>query len=137
MTNTTPPAPAEKRARFRPDRLLNVAKALRESKTPRKFTMEFYGHDCGTPACAFGHYASRTDLQRAWKLNEDGNPVYRRGPDRDLLSGYDDATNHFGIDPGEADEVFGVNGCGRAKTTKSAALYIERFVARKLKELGR
>lgn len=44
------------------ERLLNVAKALRESTTPPDlFTMRFVMRECGTPACALGHYAARGD----------------------------------------------------------------------------
>jgi hypothetical protein len=58
------------------NRLLNVAKALREYPHPERFTMSCYIHDldtvhkswCGTPGCALGTYASRPDLQRVFKV---------------------------------------------------------------------
>lgn len=63
-------------------RLLNVARALRESPNPKAFTMLRFVHGddsfsntvgsaadwCGTPACALGHYGSRTDLQKIVKI---------------------------------------------------------------------
>lgn len=127
-------------------RLLNVARALRESPKPKAFTMRFYvrgnegdcddtSHNwCGTPACALGHYAARTDLQRLMRILN-GEAVYRES-----INGYGicyaDAcvVKHFGIYWSEADRLFGPEGCGNAKTTKQAARYIERFVARKEKE---
>lgn len=130
------------------NRLLNVAKALRESANPEAFTMEAYGYDdsgqieifgdnyktkyasCGTPACALGHYASRTDLQHTFKLKMDGE-IY--GIDGTHLW-YDQAVlDHFGIDSNESELLFAVDGCGNAKTNIQAAKFIEKFVKNKFK----
>lgn len=136
-------------------RLLNVAKALRESPKPKAFSMELFVYGevsldcstrtlsqrepCGTPACALGHYGARRDLQKQFKieLRQDGsfaNLVYndeRAGP-----VWFDDnrIQAHFGIDEQEALKLFSADGCGGAKTTKKAAQFIERFVAKKVKE---
>lgn len=69
-------------------RLLNVARALRESPAPKLFNMsKFVWGDnvgrwcsndptfalneknfCGTPACALGHYGARKDLQKTFSI---------------------------------------------------------------------
>jgi hypothetical protein len=131
-------------------RLLNVAKALRESANPEAFTMEWFVHgdteqrdqgrvspfSCGTPACAIGHYAARRDLQRELKI------VVREGDAEVVDSRRLPATcwsvhEHFGVTPDESRDLFAYAGCGGAKTPKAAARYIERFVARKVKEASK
>jgi hypothetical protein len=137
-------------------RLLNVAKALRDAaKVPllkKVFTMQIFGWDrqakvgdkivdldqkpdntCGTPACALGHYAARTDLQRAFKLKHGDVQTTSGSPD---VSGV--CYEHFGLLElwGHGDEwieLFADNGCGGATTPLQAAKYIEKFVARKAK----
>lgn len=129
-------------------RLLNVAKALRESAVPRLFTMAHWGYGadevtspqadkgCGTPACALGHYASRRDLQRAFKLDEDGlvNDASDYSVGFDVEKRSPEIEEHFGLSRSEPSELFGPEGCGHAKTVKEAARYIERFVKRKQRE---
>lgn len=112
-------------------RLLNVAKALRESPAPKKFDMGRYAHSCGTPACALGHYANRRDLQKTFKLvttgefeydelqNNQGEPTWY---DDDLVA------KHFGLTFGQCSELFSSHGCGDAYTSKQAARFIENFV---------
>jgi hypothetical protein len=112
------------------ERLLNVAKALRESPAPEKFDMgDYVDFECGTPACALGHYGARRDLQNVFVI--DGGSVEGFG-----LSTVDRGApffrtviEHFGLEPGEDDELFGTDGCGEAKTAIEAAEYIERWVA--------
>ena len=126
-------------------RLLNVARALRESRDPRAFTMERFAHGCGTPACALGHYASRRDLQRAFRIDPEPAQESWTSYERLVLDGLDNAvypddyqvTDHFGLSIDEGCELFDVYGCGGARTPIQAARYIERFVARKQKEAGR
>lgn len=129
-------------------RLLNVAKALRESQNPEAFDMDFYVHgdgwapdsaesgfDCGTPACALGHYASRTDLQKTFKIVKERD-LYTEAPKAELClrdgSGAiyqePEVGAHFGLDVGECEDLFGPLGCGGAKTPKAAAKFIEKFV---------
>ena len=133
-------------------RLLNVAKALRESPKPAAFSMENYGEDgtkglpenskskkaCGSPACALGHYAARLDFQRTFRLvfSWDDFPTIHAGK-REVGYISDEILAHFGITEDDAEELFSGDGCGRAKSPKGAALYIERFVARKLRENSR
>lgn len=116
-------------------RLLNVALACRQSPHPELFTMAMHVHACGTPACAFGHYAARGDLQEDFKLL---NPVFY-GPIVERCEGvcsvhgykvcYDEAGAHFGLDDAGLEELFGEDGCGNARNAIQAAEYIERFVA--------
>lgn len=121
------------------ERLLNVAKALRESKHPEKFSMkDFANPDCGTPMCALGHYASRTDLQSDFYLIDPklrgstvNSPLRAAVFGDDEPIGYDSRVvlRHFGIDYDAAEDLFGVAGCDDAMTPLAAAIYIERFVA--------
>jgi hypothetical protein len=124
------------------ERLLNVAKALRESQHPDNFTMCTV-HTCGTPACAIGHYASRRDLQQFLQLPtrhyETKANIYV-GPNAMLIGAWGatrptdgwglDAQRHFEITEYQVEQLFGYDGCRGAKTANEAAEYIERFVAR-------
>ena len=111
------------------NRLLNVARALRESQKPESFDMSRYGHNCKTPACALGHYAHRDDLQGLFGLTQKGYLILRESKS---LVEFDDApaVDHFGINGEEALELFGADdGCGGANSVDEAADYIEAFVA--------
>lgn len=116
------------------ERLLNVAKALRESKNPDSFDMSFHlDHECGTPACAFGHYAGRQDLQSAFRIAFDGRlSAYNieTTDGHEVWWDSDCVREHFDITEAEARELFFAYGCGDAKSASEAAEYIERFVAR-------
>lgn len=117
-------------------RLLNVARALRESNKPEKFTMHLYGYsDCGTPACALGHYAVRTDLQDIFQLVRSNNVGslltiiktglihHDNGIDEDNI-----VRSHFAISYSDGCRLFSFYGCNRAKTPIEAATFIENFV---------
>ena len=129
-------------------RLLNVAKALRESPNPGAFTMMAF-QECGTPACALGHYAARTDLQDAFELGEVWGIVPRGKRDEygnlstTLCYAGEEVCAHFDISEGQATQLFsdGENdpddseryipvGCGNPRNAIEAAEYIERFVER-------
>lgn len=132
------------------ERLLNVAKALRESPNPGKFDMGAYVHPCGTPACAFGHYAARSDLQS--QFTQHGTSKFWEGID--VIGGQENVSyadpvvlDHFGITESQADRIFsdadyvhewleetdealpGSFLALSAKTANEAAEWIERFVA--------
>ena len=123
-------------------RLLNVAKACRETKYAKIFAMDAFGYagkGCGTPACALGNYAFRRDLQRSYKL--DGNDiqtndcasVFNYGDEFYEHGGFEawgEMKQHFGLTQTEMDELFSAHGCGGAKTNIAAAEYIENFVLR-------
>lgn len=118
-------------------RLLRVALALREARNP-KFDMIDYLHPCGTPACAFGHYAVRTDLQGDFRVDRDGGrfAVYLTDKGLNLLgyghlyntfAGSFNHTTHFEITTDEWDTLFSHKGCAGAKTAIQAADFIEKF----------
>jgi len=143
-------------------RLLNVARALREYEHPERFDMGcyIYTHEyllrkgklkkhedwCGTPGCALGTYASRSDLQRVLRVgshmtfdhngDEISEPtmVLAWNPKRPHYKSIE-VLDHFGINHDEAEELFSCTGCGSAQTPIEAAKYIENFVARKLIKL--
>lgn len=123
------------------ERLLNAAKALRESPNPDEFAMWDYG-SCDTPMCVFGHYVHRTDLQREFMLTDCG-PALRNG---NHISHDDDAVlKHFDFaSENECHQFFGCSVAARnarqeghsgpflvehATTANEAADWIERFVA--------
>ena len=109
------------------ERLLNVAKALRESPSPEDFDMGTYITDCGTPGCALGHYAAREDLQSLLSLCGNRDIKFREGGS----AWYADSriSEHFELGTPQLEELFDCTGCGRARTTEQAATYIEQFVA--------
>ncbi len=123
-------------------RLANVAVALEDAaKVPffvKIFDMGKWGYEaivtthdrpktnnCGTPACAMGHYASRPDLQKMFYLNEAGNLCNTRSGD---IMGFDELAKYFGIDEIDIGHLFGEIGCGGADTPKQAAKFIYNFV---------
>jgi len=127
-------------------RLQNVVQALYDAdKVPffkRTFTMRRWGFgnahseqaespNCGAPACAFGHYASRTDLQRTFYLDHTGEVV-------DKATGADACQemmkDHFGLNDDEFHNVFGSDGCGGATTPGKAAAWINKFLMDKFAE---
>ena len=132
-------------------RLLNVAKALREAPRPEAFTMQYYINPrderrpekedtlCGTPACALGHYAARTDLQdlleiqvvRAVNQFFDRTVMTYRGiPYSRPCYDSGKVMEHFGLSFRGVSEIFAEDGCEDAHTALGAAEYIERFVQR-------
>lgn len=117
------------------ERLLNVARALRESPAPDDFTMQRYGNPCGTPACALGHYAARCDLQQQFRLWEDGDNRSYHLTSLGLDYESRDVIEHFDLSGWpDAEELFGPEGCGGALTAVAAAEYIERWVAARERE---
>lgn len=126
------------------ERLLNVARALRESPNPDQFTMQTYSKGCGTPACAFGHYCHRTDLQSEFRLDPNGVPIdvqdtyevgYYRGKTLEHFDITEDQSELLFAAPDESycdmsDEGTLVGGgCGNARTALEAAEWVEKFVA--------
>jgi hypothetical protein len=126
---------SEEGASVNKERLLNVAKALRESPDPGMFTMSLECHPCGTPACAWGHYAARADLQDEFCIrpteddDEPGHDVFTQSGA--LAGAYSPLIDkHFDITMSQAIDLFSVGGCNFANTAIEAAEYIEAFVAR-------
>lgn len=108
------------------ERLEKLIVAL-EGVHPDQFYMGRYIYDCGTPACVLGHYASRRDLQKSFRLDHDlGCPVTNRGRD---AGSYDESVHeHFGISDAQSERLFAVNGCDGAQTPKQAQRYIRKFI---------
>jgi hypothetical protein len=139
-------------------RLENLIIATKEA--PRaSFDMNAFIHDdknepelCGTPACVFGNYVARRDLQRAFKFNLRTVPAYKY----DKMTGYpvrdtagkmvvDDVNSHtdyeivnadgelsgpfgregmehFGLEFDEIYQLFDCDGCGGAGRDVAAAV---------------
>lgn len=113
-------------------RLLNVARALRESPAPDKFTMdEYFKRNCGTPACALGHYTFREDLQSVFWWDKKGRYPISRATGEGVSYDESEVLAHFGLTENEADELFGAEGCGWAQEAVDAADFIENFVKHK------
>lgn len=116
--------------------MLNVAKSLRESPEPEDFEMGGYINQCGTPACALGHYACRPDLQRTLgitKSRHEYDTIWLKSLKGRRTVDYASPTvlKHFGITQDEAEDLFSGNGCDYAETPVEAAKFIEKFVASK------
>jgi len=125
-------------------RLRSVITALREAPNPLAFDMGQYvydgddGFDCGTPACALGHYAARTDLQKTFKIRANAqHQVADIMADEQTIQAPSEepaVQEHFGMTSEEVEDIFGAEGCGGAKTTKAAIRYIERFIAKRVSD---
>ena len=127
-------------------RLRTLARVLEEAdRVPlfrKLFTMTSWGWgnknahgliaDCGTPACALGHYAARTDVQRSFELDFEGEITYQ-GSKVNVVQA---AVDHFGIDYSDHHDLFSGSGCGGATRPKAAAKFIERFTNRMEKQYG-
>lgn len=130
---------------MRTDRLLLVARALRESDRPQAFCMSRI-HTCGTANCAFGHYVARRDLQQVFQfpLGDCADRIYEHthgNTNNMILQGVWGATteigiwrraimDHFGLNFDQTELIFGPHGCNDAETAEQAAEYIERYVDR-------
>lgn len=140
------------------NRLLDVARALREAPAEhaKRFTMYHYAWSeqmtrsdwrplgvesnwCGSPACALGHYAARTDLQNGCRIAPKENKiVWADNSDSDGSIHQSFGMDWFGISARQFSSLFASNGCDQATTPVEAAEYIERFVLdRAAKELVR
>ena len=111
-------------------RMQNVVRALEEAPEPDRFTMAYFGHRCGTPACAFGHYAARTDLQKTYRMDKRGQILMNSGVE---MGGWSTSLcPHFGISYQEADDLFEVNGCNFAQDNRQRAIaFIKKFIIKK------
>ena len=130
-------------------RLVDVATALRDAADKKWFfDMDTYGRrsgflsgrrgfirqgrqmekeGCGTPACALGHYAHRTDLQDFLRLSPDGL-LYYTGKRWEASYWHTSVRRHFGLTHEEASYLFSSSGCHNAKKPLQAAEFIEDFV---------
>ena len=141
-------------------RLKNLERALRDAaERELKFHMGAWsyitadskdaaGHPCGTPACALGHYAARSDLQDDFELKHRMNGIYltefgekqikyegvQRSRDGFIDCPFQAAVRHFGITREEASNLFSSSGCGEATTPTEAADFINGFILEKYPE---
>ena len=118
-------------------RLLKLADSLAKADTVHKrkgeptYYQGHFAHDCGTPACALGHWAAANT--RRWITDVScGVPGIRNGS-----IGFEAAKQDFALNDAEVIELFEASGCGNAKTAKQAARYIRRFVKSREKEAAR
>lgn len=81
-------------------------------------------HACGTPACALGHWAVANPDR--WTIVQ-GSPQNRNN----RITFYQAVDDEFGLTENDYDDLFAVDGCGGARTSKQAANYIRAFVARR------
>ena len=108
--------------------ILDAAHEAHQRKGGPGYDQRRYTHSCGTPACAFGHWAAAHPdrfeiIHRAF--------IRLREPrELQLLHPSAIATMEFDLTYGQALELFGVDGCGGATTHKQAAEYIREFVER-------
>ncbi len=85
------------------------------------YDQDIFAHDCGTPACAAGHWMAAHPY--SWDLAEAATI--------DGRSAYWGLRLEFALDELDYNELFSSVGCGQAKTAKDAAAYIRAFVARR------
>lgn len=112
-------------------RILDKADALHKERGEPAFDLGVETHPCGTPACAWGHYAFSS---KALALRFTGPCSF----DGKVSCNYNDAQPEFALaDREELNELFGFTGCGDAKTAKAAAKYIRSFVKRREAALER
>lgn len=116
------------------ERMQNVVRALRESPDPSKFTMRVTFNDCGTPACALGHYANRVDLQSVYTKKYGIVLRLNQGLVESCMIHANEnisVEDHFGVTVEETFELFGTRGCNNAQTPEEAIAYLEAFIERK------
>ena len=99
--------------------ILDAAHEAHQRKGGPGYNQARYTHECGTPACALGHWAAAHPERFAAILRESPHisPLYL-------------AELEFDLTHEQASELFDADGCGEATTHKQAAEYIRDFVAR-------
>lgn len=104
--------------------ILDVADAQHRQRKEPTYDQSVIAHDCGTPACAAGHWAAANPDR--WSIKDDCTYLKgsRLGPIAALCE-------EFALSHEEYGELFGTSGCGEANTAKRAANYIRRFVKRR------
>lgn len=108
--------------------ILDTADAAHRKRKEPTYSQYEFTHDCGTPACALGHWAAANP--RRWYFEGSLYPQLRNAGSP-YTSPLDDACDEFSIDSDETQELFDVGGCGNARTAKQAAKYIRAFVKRR------
>lgn len=103
--------------------VLFVADAIHRANKQPTYNQGVLTHDCGTPACAWGHYGFIPSVQKR------GINIMNIS-----CSLCETAAAEFGITISQAHELFGIFGCNHARTAKQAARYITNFVKRRQSE---
>ncbi len=129
--------------------ILDTADAEHRKLKEPTYDQETFGHDehpestvemCGTPACALGHYAASMRGRRGWGWHKTygmfwpGYTALKSGTwthDFGQKSPLNAASEEFGLNGSEVQDLFETWGCGGAKTAKQASKYIRAFVKRK------
>lgn len=104
--------------------ILDAAHEAHQRKGGPGYNQMRYTHSCGTPACAFGHWAAAHPER--FETTPRGVSLRER-PGRHPLCL---AMLEFNLTSEQAYELFDADGCGEATTHKQAAEYIRDFVAR-------
>lgn len=117
-------------------KLLDGADALHEKRGEPTYSQTAIRHECGTPACAIGHWgaANPKRFKVRSRLGQGVAHTYVYASDPSLCHETDQGVAEFGITREESYALFSSWGCGRALTGKAAAAYIRKFVKDKLKE---
>lgn len=107
--------------------ILDVADAQHRKKKEPTYVQNATIHDCGTPACALGHWAAAN--KRRFKYDRrSGIVALLDDPENIAVSVI--GAREFDLSMGQAVELFSGWGCGEARTAKQAARYIRTFVKR-------
>lgn len=104
--------------------ILDTADQAHAEKGEPTYYQPKFAHECGTPACALGHWAFNNRKRWTWK-NTDSGVICRRknSPGTGLFE-----SAEFDLNVYQANELFGNSGCGEAKHAQDAATYIREFV---------
>lgn len=113
---------------------LDVADEIHRARKEPTYDQKQIKHDCGTPACAIGHWIRHT---RGRIYLTDGGELFHKESECFISGVQHTGSIEFRITYSQADELFGIDGCGEAKTAKQAARYIRKFVNRVRKAEGR
>lgn len=105
---------------------LDVADAKHRAKKQPTYDQRQIKHDCGTPACAIGHWIRRT--RGRIHMSEHGVLTHSEVFGAEGVGHVGAA--EFRISFKQSVELFGGSGCDKATTAKQAATYIRRFVKR-------
>lgn len=113
--------------------ILDEADATHRAKKEPTYDQEQVTHDCGTPACAIGHWIHHSRGRVVLTDNDILLHTEVFGAEGVILVG----SAEFRITGDQSYELFSGRGCGKAKTAKQAARYIRKFVKRVRKAEGR
>lgn len=116
--------------------VLDTVDAEHAKKGEPGYCQSIGGHPCGTPACALGHWVKHSRGRLTLKLNPAIGSMHFVYPSTDDYHEAFIAGHEFGLDFTEGSKLFGVRGCGLAKSGKEAAHYIREFVGKKIDELS-